>query len=103
MIPALAGIFGAGAIAAMALAGAADRKWVWGGAFFNALLAFHELSFALLPAAEWIRIDLLLTLPLFTGGDLLLAWYGFRDYPGWWVVGLGCSALAVPVWFFGFR
>ncbi|MBI2688968.1 MAG: hypothetical protein HYX27_21920 [Acidobacteria bacterium] len=103
MIPALAGIFGAGAACSVAFARAADRKWAWIAAFLNLLLAFHELSFALQPTAEWIRIDLLLTLPLFTAGNLLLAWLSFRGYAGWWVAGLTLSALAAPVWFFAFR
>lgn len=96
-------IFGIASGSAVGLARAAERGWLWVVAFVELLLAFHEASFAVRETAEWIRIDLLLTLPLFTGGNLSLAWYGFRERPGWWVLGLAGSALAVPIWFFGFR
>jgi hypothetical protein len=103
MIPALVTIFGGGAVAALALARVRDRLWIWGAAFLNLLIAFYEVSFALQGPGHWIRTDLLVTLPLFTGGNLFLAWNGFRSSPGWWVIGLSVSALAAPVWFFGFR
>ena len=96
-------IFGVGASAAVGLARAAERNWVWAVAFLEVFPAFHEASFAMQATAEWIRIDLLLTLPLFTCGNLPLAWYGFRERPGWWVLSLAGSALAAPGWFSGFR
>jgi hypothetical protein len=103
MIPALAAIFGAGAVCSLALARAANSRWAWVAAFVNVLLAFHEASFWLQPTAEWIRIDLLVTLPLFTCGNFVLAAVSFRTWPGWWTAGLGMSAVAVPVWFFLLR
>ena len=103
MIPALAAIFGAGAVSSLALARAAGRPWAWVAAFVNVLLAFHEVSFGLRPTAEWIRIDLLVTMPLFTCGNFVLAGVSFRTWPGWWTAGLGLAALAAPVWFFVLR
>lgn len=103
MIPALAAIFGAGAVCSLALARAANRWWAWVAAFLNVLLAFHEVSFALRPVAEWIRIDLLLTMPLFTCGNFVLGWVSFLQAPGWWTVGLALAALAAPVWFYWIR
>jgi hypothetical protein len=103
MVPALMAIFGSGAVAALALARAYDRLWIWGAAFLNVLIAFYELSFAMQPQMEWIRTDLLLTLPLFTGGNLFLALYGFRFCRGWWVALLAVSAVAAPVWVLSFR
>ena len=87
----------------MGLARAAGRNWVRAVAFLEVILAFHKASFAMQATAEWIRIDLLLTLPLFTCSNMALAWYGFRERPWWWVLWLAGSALAAPVWFFGFR
>ena len=103
MIPALATIFGAGAVCSLTLARMAGRPWAWVAAFVNVLLAFHEVSFALRPVAEWIRIDLLATMPLFTLGNFVLAGVSFRWWPGWWTGGLALAAVAVPVWFFVLR
>ena len=103
MIPALAAIFGVGAVCSLAFARAANSRWAWVGAFVNVLVAFHEASFWLQPTAEWIRIDLLVTLPLFTFGNFVLSAASFRTWPGWWTVGLGLAAAAAPVWFFFFR
>jgi hypothetical protein len=103
MVPALMAIFGIGAAAALTLARIQDRPWLWGMAFVNLLIAFYEISFVLQPAAEWIRTDLLLSVPLFTLGNLFLAWYGQRQCPGWWVAVLAVAALAAPAWVAGVR
>jgi hypothetical protein len=100
MVPALIAIFGSGAFGALALARACDKLWIWGAAFLDVTIAFYEISFTLQPRVEWIRTDLLLTLPLFTGGNLFLAWWGFRCCRGWWVSLLLLSAVAGPVWVF---
>ena len=72
-------IFGIGAAAAVLLARVAERGWIWAAAFLNLLVAFNELSFAFRPAAEWIRIDLLLTVPAIAATNLGLSWYAFRS------------------------
>jgi len=99
----LIAIFGTGAAASVVLARVAGRPWMWAAAFLNLLIAFHEATFAFLPAAEWIRIDLLLTMPVFTVGNLLLAALAARAVGGWWSGILAASAAAVPVWFFLLR
>lgn len=103
MIPALVGIFGAGATAAVALARNSRHRSLWGFAFLNVLLAFHELAFGLQPPSEWIRADLIVTVPLFALGNLFTAWRGFQHTPGWWVFGLATSGFAAPIWFVWLR
>lgn len=103
VIPALLGIFGVGATGVFALAVVAARRWLWVAAFLETLLVFYELSFALGPTREWIRLDLLITMPAFSIANLLLALYAARRagvYAGFALAG---SAVAVPVWFFLLR
>jgi hypothetical protein len=92
-------VFGAGAAASVALARHAGGLWLWVAAFLNLLIAFHELSFAFRPAAEWIRIDLLLSIPLFSLATLLLAVFAFRRRNVVTGAVLSLSVAAVPVFF----
>jgi hypothetical protein len=96
MILPLAILFSAGAIGVWGLAAAARERWVWGAAFLETLVALHEWSFAFRRVAEWIRIDLLLTLPCFVLFNILMAIYAWRQAPGWWQYLLLGTAAAGP-------
>ena len=85
------------------MAAVAARRWVWVAAFLETLLVFYELSFALGPTREWIRLDLLVTMPAFSLGNLILALYAARRASGYAGLALAGSAVAVPVWFFLLR
>lgn len=98
MIPVLIGSFCAGAASLLGLAWACEKRLLWVIAFIEWVIAFHELSFAFRGTREWIRVDLLLSLPAFTLGNLLLAWWAWRKCAGWWVYGLAGSAVAGPLW-----
>lgn len=96
MILPLALLFSAGAIGVWALAVAARERWVWGAAILETLVALHEWSFAFRRVAEWIRIDLLLTLPCFALFNTLMAIFAWRRAPGWWQYLLLATAAAGP-------
>lgn len=72
-------IFGIGAAASVVAARAFGRLWAWVAAFLNLVIAFNELSFAFRRTAEWIRIDLLLTIPLFALSILVLGVFAYRS------------------------
>ena len=103
MIPELIAIFGVGAAGAALLSWQIERLWLRFVAFAEIAVALHELSFALRATREWIRLDLMLTLPLFVAGNLWLALYGVKRYAGFPTLLLGLSALSAPVWFLLFR
>lgn len=98
MIPHLLAIFTLGAIGVFALAAVAGKRWIWAACAFEVLLVFYELSFALGPVREWIRLDLLLSMPLFCVGNLALSLYAFSR-ARFAALALAGSAVAVPVWF----
>ena len=78
MILPLIVIFGIGATASLVAARAFGRFWAWIAAFVNLLIFFNELSFAFRRTAEWVRIDLLLTIPIFALTILALGVFAFR-------------------------
>lgn len=92
-------VFCTGAALSVVLAQWAGRPWVWVLTFVNVLIAFHELSFALRPTAEWIRIDLLLTIPLFSLGTLLLAGWAFRAERRLIAAAMAMSVAGGPLFF----
>ena len=90
-------VFGLGAIAAVYLARRAGQWWVWVAAFLMTVIALQEFSFAFRRVAEWIRIDLLLTIPVFGVCCLGLGVYAYRRGEravGWALAG---SLLGIPV------
>lgn len=103
VIPALLVIFAVGATGVFVLATAAGRRWLWCAALLETALLFHELSFALGPTREWIRLDLLVTMPAFSIANLLLALYAGRRAGAYAGLALAGSAVALPIWFFLLR
>lgn len=73
MILPLVAVFGVGAIASLVVAQSAGKVWIWVVAFLNTLIAFNEMSYVLRPAQEWVRLDLLLIVPVFALINLALA------------------------------
>ncbi len=61
-----------------------SRVWRFFTAFYTATMftqALYELSFAFVPVREWIRVDLLLTIPYgATGLTLLLGRWALRRW-----------------------
>lgn len=99
MVLPLVFVFGAGSVAALLLADAEARApyWVWIAAFLDTAMVFYEMSIGLRPGFAWVRLDLLLTLPLFSvlnGGLSRRAWQAGR-----WEVGavLLVAAVGGPV------
>jgi len=103
VIPALLAIFAVGTTGVFALAIVAGRRWIWCAAVLETALLCYELSFALGPTREWIRLDLLVTMPAFSIANLLLALYAGRRAGAYAGLALAGSAIALPIWFFLLR
>ncbi len=79
MILPLVAVFGVGAAASLMVAQSAGKLWIWVVAFLNTLIAFNEMSYIFQPKQEWVRLDLLLTIPVFALINLALARRAFVD------------------------
>jgi len=103
MILPLIVVFGIGATAGLYLAQRAGPWWVWVAAFLQTLIALHEVSFAFRRVAEWIRIDLLLTIPIVAVCCLGLGVYSFRRGERLAAMALVGSLLGIPAFLLVFR
>jgi hypothetical protein len=98
LIPALVWVFGVGTAGAIVLALSVESRWVWIATFVELVILLHEMSFLLLPGTAWVRVDLILILPLFTLVTAWLAYLGYRKSRGLAVpIILALTALAAPV------
>jgi hypothetical protein len=79
MILPLVAVFGVGAAASLMVAQSAGKVWIWVVAFLNTLIAFNEASYIFQPKQEWVRMDLLLIIPVFALINLALARRAFVD------------------------
>lgn len=69
---------------------------MWVGLFLNLLIAGNEISFVFRPIAEWIRIDLLLTLPVFAIVNFAFCAAAYRAGLQAISAVLALSVLAIP-------
>ena len=99
MILPLIAVFCIGAAASVFLAQSEERFSIWAAAFVNLLIALNELSFAFRPVAEWIRVDLLLFIPLFALVSWALAIYAWQSEYRPLAAVLGGNVLVIPLVF----
>jgi hypothetical protein len=97
MILPLVAVFGVGAIASLVVAQSAGKAWVWVVAFLNTLIAFNETSYVLRPAQEWVRLDLVLIVPVFALINLALARRAFVDEHVMTALVLTCTVAGGPL------
>lgn len=96
-------LFGTGAAAALYLAQRVRQWRVWVVTFLMTVIALHELSFAFRRVAEWIRIDLLVTIPFFGACCVVLGVYGYRRGERLAAMALAATLAGIPFFFAIFR
>jgi hypothetical protein len=99
MILPLIVVFGVGAAAALYLAQRVRQWWVWVVTFLMTVISLHELSFAFRRVAEWIRIDLLVSIPFFGVCCMVLGLYAFWRGERVAALALAASLAGIPVFF----